>query len=71
MSEIIQRAIADPLKPHYLIAQLPRYLYVSGQLSLKVTTGNLDETRISDDALTLVTFFSTYPKIETRKVEGE
>ncbi len=49
------KAIAAPIKPHHPILQLPRYLDVGSQLSKKVTTGNIDETRISADAFTLVT----------------
>ncbi len=57
ISAIIQGAISDSFKPHHHIIQLPCYLRVGGELSLKVTRGNVYETRLSGYAFNLVTFF--------------
>ena len=62
ISTVVQRAIAAPIKPHHHIIQLPRYLHVGGQLSKKVTTGNVDETGISGNPFHLVTSFLNISK---------
>ncbi len=62
ISTIITKAIANSVKPHHRIVQLPRYPYVASQLSQKVTRRNVDETGISGNAFNLVTSFFNIAK---------
>ena len=47
--------IANPLKQHHHRIQLPHSFLLVVNYAKKVTTVNLDGTRLSDDAFSLVT----------------